>query len=66
MDFCLEIKYVVTDNHDDNKITVGPDPDGLNLIAVQFDGDKERIITPEQAELLAEALTKAVKDARSA
>lgn len=69
--FSFETRYEIWNDDDGYVIKIGPDADGLGLIDVreiEADGKEVARLTflPEQAELIAKALLKAVADLREA
>ena len=65
--YSMEITYSIYNDDTGEKLTVGPDGDGLDLISIKnisSDGNvgQELTITEEQAPLLIEAIQKRLKN----
>lgn len=67
MKFSSEITIEIWNDESGEKVTVGPDRDGLDLLEIRSYDDKGKIegrltFPKEQAELVGEALIKLAKD----
>jgi hypothetical protein len=71
MPWSLETMYEIWDDDSGDKIEVGPDRDGLDMVEIRWRTDDGKIaermtFTQEAVPLLIEALTKALADAKAA